>query len=95
MVAWRREQAQLLRETNLSQTKDSYYTEISRPFAGILQYSLMGGWRTFMWARAQIVNKFRKNPFLCPWDFEEQNKFLESSIIIVNCCIIVINACYK
>jgi hypothetical protein len=55
----------------------------------------MEGWPTFIWARAQMVNKFRKNPFPCPWDFEEQNKFLESSIIIVNYCIIIINAYYK
>jgi hypothetical protein len=94
-VAWRREQAQLLRETNSSQTKDSYYTEISRHLVGIIQYSLMEGWRTSLWALVQIVNKFRKkNPFPCPWDFGEQNYVLESSLIIVNYCI-VINACYN
>jgi len=27
------------------------------------------GWRTFLRARAQIIYKFRRNSFACPWEF--------------------------
>jgi hypothetical protein len=29
----------------------------------------MQGWRTYLWARAQIVYKFQRNPFACHWEF--------------------------
>jgi hypothetical protein len=44
------------------------------------------------------VYKFRRNSFACPRNFEEQNKVLETSIIIINYMIIVtsiINAHYN
>ena len=31
--------------------------------------SLGQGWRTFLRANAQIVYKFRRNPFVCQWKF--------------------------
>jgi hypothetical protein len=51
------------------------------------------GWRTFLRALAQKDYKFRRNSSSCPlWNFEEKNKDFEHSVIIINYCIIIINA---
>ena len=47
-----------------------------------------------MRARVQIVYKNRRNTFACPLDFEELNKVLEPSILIINYCTLIINAYY-
>ena len=53
-------------------------------------YALEQGWQTSLRARAQIVYKFGRNSLHIYGNFEEQNKFLESSIIIINYCMIII-----
>jgi hypothetical protein len=53
------------------------------------------GWRTFLNARAQIVYfNFEEIISRAHGNFQEQ-KVLESSIIIINYCIITINAYYN
>jgi hypothetical protein len=44
---------------------------------------LVQDWGTFLRTRAQIVYKFRRNSFACLGNAEEQNKVLESAIIII------------
>jgi len=46
--------------------------------------------RTFVSTHAQIFHEFRKNSSTYPWEFEEKNKILNSSMIIINYCIIII-----
>jgi heme/copper-type cytochrome/quinol oxidase subunit 2 len=55
----------------------------------------MQGWGTFLRTRAQIVYKCRRNPVACRGNVEEQNKLLESAIIIINYRIIIIKAYYN
>jgi hypothetical protein len=43
----------------------------------------------------QILYKFRRNLLRDQGNFERQNKTLESSIFIINYCIIIINAYYN
>ena len=56
---------------------------------------LLQGWGTYMRTRAQIVYKFRRISFACRGNVEEQNKVLESAIIIINYRIIFINSYYN
>ena len=70
----------------------SWHTE---RFSFNLLLCLVQGWRTFLRTRAQIVYKFRRNSFACCGNVEEQNKVLESSIIINIYRIIIINAYYN
>ena len=53
------------------------------------------GWRPFLMACDLTVYKFQRNSTACPRNFEEQNKFLEPSTIIINYIIIIINAYYN
>ena len=54
------------------------------------------GWPTFLMAGALTVHKFRRNSSACPRNFEEPNKVLGPSIIIINYIVIVIiNTCYN
>jgi len=45
--------------------------------------------------RTQIIFKFRRNILRDKGNFEHQNKILESSIFIINYCIIIIHAYYN
>jgi len=56
---------------------------------------LVQGWGTFLRTRTQIVYKIWRNSFACRGSVEEQNKVLESAIIIINYRIIFINAYYN
>ena len=49
---------------------------------------------TFWERLSKIVYKFKKKSFESPWEFEEQTNVLESSIIIINYCVII-NAYYN
>jgi hypothetical protein len=63
-----------------------------------LQQLLQQDWRTLLRARAQNVYKFEETLLCAHGNFKEQNNVLESSIIIINYCIIiiiVINAFYS
>jgi len=35
----------------------------------MLKYSVEQGWLIYLRARAQIVHKFQRNSFACPWEF--------------------------
>jgi len=54
----------------------------------IWQKYLNQGWRTLLRARAQTLYKFRRILLRTYGNFEEQNKVLEPTIIIINYCII-------
>jgi hypothetical protein len=56
----------------------------SNPFLCLVQ-----GWRIFLRTRAQIVYKFRRNPFGCHGNVEQQNKVFGFVIIIINFHIII------
>jgi len=57
---------------------------------------LRQGWRTFLRGCAQNFCKFgRKNLPLARGNFEDQNKVLEFSTIIINYCILISNAYYN
>jgi len=49
--------------------------------------SLVRGWQRFLSARAKILSRAHGN-------FELQTKVLDPSIVIINYCIIIINAYY-
>jgi len=58
--------------------------------------SLVQGWRTFLNALAQIVYfNFEESLSRARGNFKEQKKVLESSIIIINYCMIIIDAYYN
>ena len=56
---------------------------------------LVQGWRNIFTARAQIVYELLRNFSHRHANFEERNKVFELSIIIINYCIIIINAHYN
>jgi hypothetical protein len=44
-------------------------TDVLYTLAIVMSTVLGQGWRTFLRARAQIVDNFRRNPFAFPWEF--------------------------
>jgi len=60
----------------------------------IIYYSICKGWRNFLRTRAQIYCKFWKKFSRAHGNIVEENKVLDSSIIIIKYCMII-NAYYN